>query len=1061
MPATPTPRRRPHTTTPKNSRYNAASNNNSYFLSQHSSNPLELHRSSSEGDDTSYYVPTKVDQSRTRTTGKAKRRLSNNSIQNFTSDDPLAAYPDMQEYQQHIAEVIPAIAQARAPPARRGRPPIAPGRSAPRKGGSRTSTPRKAGRTAATRYRDEDRGEGPSGVGKRSGAPTNARKQPARPDVDEDEVMDSQSEDELEVYGQDDTPRKRVVGVSTPTITLTAAVGDYDEDPVDQEEVGMARYVDEDEEMGYPGEVAGEDGDGDVVPNRARSRRRRVVMDEDDDMDGKWLDRDEEQDALAQEPEPGGYQVSLNDVDSPDAYGEEEAEEEEEEEEKTPFDLDSAEELSTLQRKPSDEQEEILSEILDFTQAVPSLSGNYKLLDRLGTGTFSSVYKAIDLNYHTYDNSPWLGHHPPGSSAHYQSQERTEGRKAFVAIKRIYVTSGPERIKNELVIMESARGCRHVSQLVTAFRCEDQVAVVMPYHRNDDFRDYFQDLPMPGIKEYFRCLMRALRDIHTRGIIHRDVKPANFLFDPRTGQGSLCDFGLAQRFDSRVPSSGACLHTTGGTLAHPHGEYLLKNEYSVEMVQMKQAEARKKCKELPERVGYPDKDPRVPMKANRAGTRGFRAPEVLLKSVDVWSAGIILLFFLTHKFPVFQANDDIEALMEIAAILGKSKMEKVATLHCRTFATNIPDIVPEQMTWREFTERLNPELRVPPEPNSAYYPYTLPSYKARMRDEELGVGLDLDLDDVGEGEGEGAKDQVGEGEKVKDEAAEMVVDDEDHPKSNASADAIPPTNPIPIPTTTTNRVMPPTSSSPLTPLSGEESDKGLERCLGVASEIVGASTSAAASSKPISKSKSTASSVETGVKADIKGKGKAKDEDEESTTAIKREEEEKANAEAKQKQKEAAKRKAIEAAKAKRQAEELEAYKQDVENALGLLEGLLHPESVRRLTPKEALAHPFLAEVDSGASHPSSSRLPPQTRISTESSTHTKPSVDLKGKSRAIDSFPSHSSGAPATSAKDEVKMKNDDDYEPRPFATGVCGDMHFVDPVTDQPGVIAKGRKK
>jgi cell division control protein 7 len=50
--------------------------------------------------------------------------------------------------------------------------------------------------------------------------------------------------------------------------------------------------------------------------------------------------------------------------------------------------------------------------------------------------------------------------------------------------------------------------------------------------------------------------------------------------------------------------------------------------------------------------------------------------------VDVWSAGIILLFFLMHKFPVFQANNDIEALMEIAAIMGKSKMEKVATLHC-------------------------------------------------------------------------------------------------------------------------------------------------------------------------------------------------------------------------------------------------------------------------------------------------------------------------------------------------------------------------------------------
>ena len=47
----------------------------------------------------------------------------------------------------------------------------------------------------------------------------------------------------------------------------------------------------------------------------------------------------------------------------------------------------------------------------------------------------------------------------------------------------------------------------------------------------------------------------------------------------------------------------------------------------------------------------------------------------------MWSVGTILLFFLTGKFPIFQSSDDTEALMEIAAVIGKHKMEKVAALH--------------------------------------------------------------------------------------------------------------------------------------------------------------------------------------------------------------------------------------------------------------------------------------------------------------------------------------------------------------------------------------------
>ncbi len=164
-------------------------------------------------------------------------------------------------------------------------------------------------------------------------------------------------------------------------------------------------------------------------------------------------------------------------------------EEEDEPEEDPEEDDDETDEETTIYLKSRDEQAEIEEEILDLENAVPQLTEDYKIIDRLGTGTFSAVYKAIDLGYHDkWDNTEWHGHHPQSSSAYYQTAPHPSQNKVFVAIKRIYVTSGPERIRNEIAIMEDCRGCRHVSQLITAFRHQDQVVAIMPFHKNDDFR---------------------------------------------------------------------------------------------------------------------------------------------------------------------------------------------------------------------------------------------------------------------------------------------------------------------------------------------------------------------------------------------------------------------------------------------------------------------------------------------------------------------------------------------------------------------------------------------
>lgn len=60
--------------------------------------------------------------------------------------------------------------------------------------------------------------------------------------------------------------------------------------------------------------------------------------------------------------------------------------------------------------------------------------------------------------------------------------------KVYVALKRIYVTSSPQRIWNELDILGLLRNARHTAYLISAIRHEDQVIAVMPYEKHQDFR---------------------------------------------------------------------------------------------------------------------------------------------------------------------------------------------------------------------------------------------------------------------------------------------------------------------------------------------------------------------------------------------------------------------------------------------------------------------------------------------------------------------------------------------------------------------------------------------
>ena len=233
----------------------------------------------------------------------------------------------------------------------------------------------------------------------------------------------------------------------------------------------------------------------------------------------------------------------------------------------------------------------------------------------------------------------------------------------------------------------------------------------------------------PNIRLYMRALMRGLKDIHRRGIVHRDVKPANFLFHYEEGEGVLCDFGLAEvsggyrslfcAYNTKrytPPRRATCQH---GSTAPVTIQSSKVKTGDTPMVEQAVYDARKRSKLSEGKMGFLQEDKRPTIKTNRAGTRGFRAPEVLLKcpdqsmAIDIWSAGVMLLSILTHKFPVFNSSDDIEALMEISAIFGRAAMERCALLHNRTIISNVPslDVAPTSLSLMIL--KLNPHIYTP------------------------------------------------------------------------------------------------------------------------------------------------------------------------------------------------------------------------------------------------------------------------------------------------------------------------------------------------------------
>jgi HD-like signal output (HDOD) protein/tRNA A-37 threonylcarbamoyl transferase component Bud32 len=91
----------------------------------------------------------------------------------------------------------------------------------------------------------------------------------------------------------------------------------------------------------------------------------------------------------------------------------------------------------------------------------------------------------------------------------------------------------------------------------------------------EQWQDRDGRLPLPALIRITEQVAAGLAAAHSRGIIHRDVKPANILIERETGRAVLTDFGLARMEDGVKLSSTACLV---GTPLYMSPEYIMGGE---------------------------------------------------------------------------------------------------------------------------------------------------------------------------------------------------------------------------------------------------------------------------------------------------------------------------------------------------------------------------------------------------------------------------------------------------------------------------------------------------
>lgn len=233
---------------------------------------------------------------------------------------------------------------------------------------------------------------------------------------------------------------------------------------------------------------------------------------------------------------------------------------------------------------------------------------NIRVVRYIDSGRFSTVFE--------------------GTMARNNSNNVTEEVPVILKIlKPTYVS----KIKREIMLLELLNKTEGVVQLLGYAKnvgCQTVTLIFEYFGSNSHWLSHNSPsgpLSKIEIKKYIYKLLKSLDGCHSKGVMHRDIKPRNVLFNREKSQIRILDFGLSDIY-------------------------------------------------IPEKQYNPS-----------VASRHYKAPELLFGylfydfGIDIWSTGCILAGLLFDLEPFFCGSDLLDQIDAVAAVVGSRQILTWAT----------------------------------------------------------------------------------------------------------------------------------------------------------------------------------------------------------------------------------------------------------------------------------------------------------------------------------------------------------------------------------------------